>query len=236
MNKKTTEEFINQSKTIHKNKYDYSLVTYKASKTNVDIICPIHGIFSQRPNDHLCGKGCPRCYDNRRGKTLLLTTEEFIKKAKEVHSNKYDYSKSVYTNTRTKIDIICPIHGLFSQKANGHLNGKGCPKCNSSHGENNVREFLLKNNIVFVEQKRFNNCKNKKALPFDFYLKELNVCIEYQGRQHYEPVDVFGGEEGLVVRTKNDLIKRNYCKENNILLVEIKDGDCLDNILDFLLL
>jgi len=231
MRKLTTEEFIEKAKKIHGNKYDYSLAEYKNYKTKIKIICFVHGIFEQRAGDHLHNKGCQKCYDERRGKTKLLTTEEFIEKAKKIHGNKYDYSKSIFINTRTKIEIICPIHGVFKQKANGHLNGKGCSKCNSSKGEIEVRKFLTSNNIIFEEQKRFKDCKNKKALPFDFYIPNINTCIEFQGRQHYEPVSAFGGEIGLAKRRENDLIKKEYCQRNNISLIEIREEDSIDDVL-----
>ena len=120
----TTEDFIRRAGEIHGDKYDYSKVDYKDSQTKITIICPKHGEFQQRPSNHLRGKGCPYCADN-----LKLTKEEFIKKAKEIHKDKYDYSKVEYKNTRTKVTIICPIHGEFKQRAGNHLKGQGCPVC-----------------------------------------------------------------------------------------------------------
>ncbi len=120
----TTEEFIKKARQIHGNKYDYSKVVYKNNRTRVTIICPIHGEFWQKPNDHLDGCGCNKC-----NRTKKLSTSEFIEKAKEIHGDKYDYSKVEYVNNKTKVCIICPIHGEFWQKPNDHLNGHGCDKC-----------------------------------------------------------------------------------------------------------
>jgi hypothetical protein len=130
------EEFISKSKEIHDDKYDYSKVEYVNAQTKVCIICPIHGEFWQRPLDHIKNKsGCPRCVGRNK------TTEEFIKKAKEVHGNKYDYSKVEYKGAFTKVCIICPEHGEFWQVPNNHLNGKGCPYCN--HGLTKQYKFNL---------------------------------------------------------------------------------------------
>lgn len=117
-------QFIKKAVKIHGNKYNYSLVEYKDSRTKVTIICPIHKEFNQRPSSHINGQGCPRCTD--RGK---MTTEDFIKKANEVHGNKYDYSKTDYKGSFLKVQIKCITHGYFNQQTSNHLSGKGCPKC-----------------------------------------------------------------------------------------------------------
>ena len=121
--KLTTEKFIEKARKIHGNKYDYSKVEYVNSHTPVKIICKIHGEFEQTPTNHLCGKGCPICS----GKNM--TTEQFIKKARIIHGDRYDYSKVVYINSTTKVCIICPEHGEFWQSPNNHLDGKGCYFC-----------------------------------------------------------------------------------------------------------
>ena len=127
--KKTREEFIKESHEKHKGKYDYSKVEYVNSATKVCIVCPEHGEFWQIPNNHLRGKACPKCgVENREKRTS--TKEEFIKKAREVHGDKYSYSKVEYVNSATKVCIICPEHGEFWQTPNNHLSGNGCSKCN----------------------------------------------------------------------------------------------------------
>lgn len=119
------KNFIEKAKEIHGNKYDYSLVDYKNNNTKVKIICPIHGVFEQEPRIHINNKcGCPDC-----GGTKKSNTEDFIKKAKKVHGDKYDYSKVKYKNARTHVTVICPEHGEFSITPDNHLHGKGCAKC-----------------------------------------------------------------------------------------------------------
>lgn len=122
----TTKEFIQKAIEIHGNKYDYSKVEYKNNKTKVCIICLKHGEFWQIPNSHLNGSECPKCS----GK--FLDKEYFIEKANKIHNNKYDYSKLVYLGNKTKVEIICSIHGSFWQTPNDHLDHCGCPECRKS--------------------------------------------------------------------------------------------------------
>jgi very-short-patch-repair endonuclease len=123
-NRKTKEQFIEKAIEIHGDKYDYSKVDYVNSKTKIIIICKEHGDFLQRPSEHLCMNGCSKC-----GKVYKKNTEEFIKKAIEIHGDKYDYSKVVYKKARDYINIICKEHGEFTQWADSHLRGYGCKKC-----------------------------------------------------------------------------------------------------------
>ncbi len=122
---KTKEEFINASKKVHGDKYDYSVVKYKTARLKVIIICPTHGPFAQVPFSHIIGNGCGACAGN-----VKLTTNEFIEKATEKHGKLYDYSLVEYENIDTNVNIICPKHGSFEQTPYSHLNSKiGCPKC-----------------------------------------------------------------------------------------------------------
>ena len=125
----TCEDFKERATKIHGNRYDYSKVDYVNSGTKVCVICPIHGDFYQKANDHLRGCGCKKCGYEKIGNKLQLSTNEFVEKAQLVHGDKYDYSKVIYTKTKENVVIICPIHGEFLQKPNDHLSGCGCPKC-----------------------------------------------------------------------------------------------------------
>lgn len=144
----TKEEFIQKAKLVHGDKYDYSLVNYVNVCTKVKIICPKHGIFEQTPAGHLDGNGCVACSYELRISKKRCTTEEFIKRAKEVHGDKYDYSKVEYINRHTKVCIICPIHGEFWQSPNVHLKGCECPACSkikvSMKKLSNTKEFIQK--------------------------------------------------------------------------------------------
>ncbi len=214
MKTKTTEEFIEEANKIHNNKYDYSLTNYINNKTKVKIICPIHGIFEQRAASHL-KIGCSKCGYKK------MSQQEFIEKAKKIHGDKYDYSKTIFENVKLKVKIICPIHGVFEQNAHSHLNGEGCPKCKSSKGEIAIRNYLKEKNILFEEQKKFKECKNERALSFDFYLPNENLLIEYNGIQHYEMNDYFGGEKQFKKQQKNDKLKKEFAEKNNIKLLTI---------------
>ncbi len=129
MAKLTTEEFIKKAREVHGDKYDYSKVEYVNSTTKVCIICPKHGEFWQRPDLHLQKKGCTKCGRARIATSSSKSLEQFLQDAKKIHGTKYDYSKTVYVNWQTKVVIICPIHGEFSQSPSSHLHGNGCPKC-----------------------------------------------------------------------------------------------------------
>lgn len=132
-NKKSNkEDFIKKSNEIHNNKYDYSLVDYKNAFKKVKIICKEHGEFEQSPNNHLNYHGCVKCGYNSIGINNSNCLEEFIIDAYKKHNNKYDYSLVNYINNRTKIDIICDIHGLFRQTPANHLNTNGCKKCSTN--------------------------------------------------------------------------------------------------------
>ena len=221
-------KFIERARKIHKNKYDYSKVNYIKATIEVIITCPKHGDFPQTPNKHLSGRGCRECQYEKVSKMHKLSTEEFIRRAKEIHNGKYDYSKVNYIGYEDEVIIICPKHGDFPQTPSSHLNGSGCPKCNSSKGEIAVRNYLITNKIEFEEQKKFNDCKDMYLLPFDFYIPQYNLCIEYDGLQHFKKVKWSNSmtEETSEMNFKyiqsHDQIKNNYCKSHNINLLRIK--------------
>lgn len=212
-----TEEFINKAKQIHGNKYDYSKVEYIDAKTKVCIICPIHGKFYQTPNSHLMGHGCFEC-GLLSSSPKTLTTEEFIEKARKIHGDKYDYSKVKYINTHTKVCIICPKHGEFWQTPNCHLDGKGCPLCNESHLERDIRFLFDDNKINYEYRKR--NFDWLNGLELDFYLPDYNVAIECQGLQHFIPKS-FGGDEKSKFSKQIELdeLKSLKCKNNGVKLI-----------------
>lgn len=122
------------------------------------------------------------------------------------------------------------VHGIFEQQPHIHYRF-GCPKCSCSRGEKVINDYLTINNINFVSKKRFSNCKNKSTLPFDFYVESMNLCIEFDGRQHFEPVDWFGGIDTFNTIQQNDAIKTNYCKENNINLLRLTYKDFNDKLI-----
>ncbi len=113
-----------------------------------------------------------------------------------------------------------------------HLNGNGCRSCNSSRGERQIAKFLNDNKIIFTTQQDFDGCIYVNKLLFDFYLPDKNLCIEYDGIQHFEPVKIFGGIEGFKQQQKRDKIKDVFCKSKNIKLIRISYKDDVIKILN----
>lgn len=218
--RQTKEEFIEKAIKKHGLKYDYSLVEYVNSNTKVKIICEEHGEFSMLPSNHIIGQKCSSCSGVKK-----KNSEDFIKEARIKHGDIYDYSKSEYKNNKTKLKIICKKHGEFLQTPKDHLNGNGCVYCKSvSKGEDYLTTIFNNIGIFYERQKRFENCKglSGRKLPFDFYLPDFNILIEYDGRQHQESISKFGGDNYLEIINKNDNIKNIWSKENNIELIRIK--------------
>ena len=173
-----TQKFVNKAKNVHGNKYDYSKVNYINSKTKIIIICKKHGEFLQTPSSHLSGQNCRSC-DNDRKK---ISKQEFVRKAKQIHSNKYDYSKVNYINSRTKIIIICPKHKEFKQIANAHLNGQACPRCSCrvSKGEKKWLNQIEKKDNIKIKRNPVVYINNKRFFPDGFH-KKSNTWYEYYG-------------------------------------------------------
>lgn len=129
MKKLTTQEFIDRARAVHGDKYGYAFSVYQGNHTKLMIHCPEHGMFEMTPANHNSGHGCPKCKGVATSKSQQSTTEEFIKKANAVHGDRFDYSKTKYTSSRSKLTIICRSHGEFEQEANSHLQGFGCAEC-----------------------------------------------------------------------------------------------------------
>jgi hypothetical protein len=180
--KLTIEEFITISNIKHNNKYGYYEVIYVNSGTKVIIICPIHGRFEQKPNDHMAGHGCDCC-----GGKVLLTTNEFIAKANIVHDNTYEYLNSVYILSTLKIIITCKIHGDFLQAPAMHLSGQGCPKCRS---EKTASIISSKGECEFLDHMLIpNRSKYIGCYIVDGYDPTTNTIYEYLGDYwHGNPV------------------------------------------------
>lgn len=208
-NKKLTiNRFIDEANLIHNNKYDYSKTIIKNYNEKICITCPIHGDFLMTISRHLRGSGCQKCAKNKKP-----TIEEFIARAKEIHGDKYDYSKVNYVNNHTNVSIICPKHGEFLQTPSAHLNARnGCPICNESKLEKEIELLLQENRIDYVRQKKFKSIKFINLLPFDFYLPKYHLVIECQGLQHFENEHFFNDEK----RFEKDKIKYYGCLNKQI--------------------
>lgn len=227
-----TKDFILKSNIIHDNFYNYSLVNYTNLDNDVKISCPTHGIFKQRASRHLKGSICPRCNNIKSRINQKHDEKDFVLKAKNVHGDLFDYSKVIYINNKTKVEIICKKHGPWWQTPVNHItNKRKCPLCNESKGEDVISQFLLNNNILFERQKRFEECKDIRKLPFDFYLPIYNICIEYNGIHHYKPVAYFGGLNTTKEQQKRDKIKIIFCINNKIQLLIIKYTENIEKTL-----
>jgi protein-arginine kinase activator protein McsA len=210
----SNEEFISKAEKIHNYSYDYSHCNWTDSKCKVKIRCPKHGLFEQFASNHLKRYGCIKCKIERQ-------FDSFVKKSNNIHNNKWNYSKSIYKNNKTAIEIVCQYHGSFWQRPDNHLQGNGCPACKLSKGEIMIVDILNKLNIKHISQKTFDECKSKYKLRFDFWLPEYNTCIEYDGPQHETAIDFFGGISNLEKNIYHDNIKSLFCINNNINLIRI---------------
>jgi len=156
-----------------------------------------------------------------------IPKDDFLKRAKEIHNDKYDYSlitkewwQENYRNTYLKLPIVCKKHGVFYQRINNHLYGSGCPKCNESKGERKIRQYLEENNIEYIYQYKI-IYKNKNYY-FDFFIPDKKIGIEYDGEFHYlnlKRMERFIDE--ILIQQKRDKYKNQYCLENNIKLLRI---------------
>ena len=209
--------FIENSNKKHNGKYDYSKVKYINNRTKVCIICPEHGEFWQTPSNHMYGYGCAKCANSLNAENHTSNTDIFIEKARQIHNDKYDYSKVNYVNSRTKVCIICPEHGEFWQTPDAHLSNKGCPKCGRvmSNPEDEIVNVLDK----FCSQQRNHTILKGKEL--DIFIPSLKIGIEYNGlRWHSEE---FGKDH------RYHLDKLNKCNEQGIKLIQIFEDEWINH-------
>ena len=221
--------------TTHNNFYKYDESTYVNAHTKMRIIFPIHGEFYQTPYVHYNGAGCNKCGNKRMGDKQTLSYRTQLKSFRKIHGFFYNYDKTTYINDSTKMKIICPIHGEFWQSPELHKTGSGCSLCVcSTTGEKLIFEFLHINKLKFIYQKRFKDCRYDYPLPFDFYLPNHNICIEYDGIQHYKHIKHFHPSlNDFKIQQSKDIIKNNYCYVNKIKIIRIPytEKNNINNIL-----
>lgn len=130
--------------------------------------------------------------------------------------------RSEYESQTHKIDVKCNNCGYeWNTNPRPLVSGHGCPKCHSSRGESMIAKVLDNQNIFYEYPKKFKDLRAKRLLHYDFYLPDYYILIEYQGGQHYKPINYFGGEKQFKKQQRHDNIKRNYAKENGYRLLEI---------------
>ena len=228
--RKTHDQYVKEVKKINPDiiVLDYYInnftpILHKCRKHNI--------VWMTSPAVILRGGGCVECGKEKLRNCHIKSHDTYVEELSKTNSNIVVLEE--YKGTNTSILHKCLIDGYewMAQPAN-ILHGYGCPVCNISHGERNTQKWLEKHQIKYIPQKTYDDCKDKKVLPFDFYLPDYNVCIEYQGEQHYRPVEYFGGEKQFEIQQKHDQIKRNYCKHNNIKLLEIPYWEDIEKALN----
>ena len=169
-----------------------------------------------RPANAISGRGCPKCSNH-----VVRTQDEYVDEFSTINENIELVDR--YIDTQTPVLHKCKIDGYIwkVRPADILYKGYGCPRCHESKGERKIRLWLEKHNIDYNFQYPFENCRDNKPLPFDFYLPDYNSCIEYDGKQHFEPIEYFGGQEAFEITVRHDNIKNDYCKNNGISLLRI---------------
>ena len=228
--KLTTEDFINKSKQIFGEALDYSKVEYKRMDKKVILICNKCGLeFSKAPNLHLFQKqGCPRCNKKHR-----RTIKELIEELEAVNKD-LDYSKVEFKNIKTKITTVCKKCGKeYKALVSNILRGHTCLCSINYRGENRISQFLDKYKVNYTKHKTYDDLKKVRELSYDFYLPKYELLIEYNGEQHYEPIDFFGGMETFKIQQLHDELKKEYAEKNkiNLLIIPYWDFNNIEKIL-----
>lgn len=232
------ENVLQQAKIVHGEKFSYDeTIAFINWHTKLKVFCnSCKTFFYSSCAAHIKGKhGCPTC-----NLGVRFTREKFLELANK-RFGYFDYSAVEYINCKTEVTITCKLcFNTFLITPDYHLNGaKGCPFCSNvrSYGEKFVSEWLTNNNYIFEREKRFDTCRDKLSLPFDFFIKDLRILIEVQGRQHYEFSRFFDRtEETYHRRLKHDGIKLNFAKqqEYNLILIDLRTINTKTQIYKFL--
>lgn len=216
---KTQEEYVRQVSIA--NPTVEVLGEYVNTATPILHKCLKHNVeWYASPQHILEGCGCVECRGEKIYNSKVKCLDTYKNEVNKINENIEVIGE--YINARTPILHKCKICGCnWNTSPDNILHGYGCPICNFSHGEKVIKEYLEQYSIRCIPQYKFVDCKNIKPLPFDFYLPDYNTCIEYDGIQHFEPIEIFGGEDAFKKQQYNDNIKTNYCLEHNIRLIRI---------------
>lgn len=218
---KTTQEYKLELSSISTNIIPEE--EYIGANTSIKHKCLIHNTsFYATPSNILLGKtGCIACINEKRRMSMAMSNEEYKNKVRQV--NPHIDVIDDYINIKAKILHRCNLHKIdWYATPEKILQGYGCPNCSEkSHGEKRISTWLENNNIPYESEKTFSDCRDKICLPFDFYIQKYNKIIEYDGIQHFKPIEYFGGEKAFKTQQKHDKIKDDFCKENGISLLRI---------------
>ena len=213
----TVEKFKERANKIFDSFYIYDYVNFNDLHDKVKIVCPMHGEFEQYAYDHLHGHGCPQCaVDNTK-----ITTEDFIRRAREIHGDRYDYSKVKCDGTSVKVCIICPEHGEFWQTPNSHLKGCGCPNCGRTISKNEEELYQFVCNLVGSNNVDRRNRDILDGKEIDIYIPSMKIGIEYN--------DVIWHSEKFGKDSKYHLDKMNRCINKGVRLIQIFEDEYIDH-------
>ena len=230
MKRLTTNEFIEKSKKIHGDEYDYTNSFYVNAKTKVKITCREHGDFEMLPHNHIKGEGCPICRYIKSANKMRGNNDNFINEAILVHGNKYDYSKVKYIKNDIKVCIICPEHGEFWQTPEKHIHRKqGCPRC-SGNARKTLNEFITESNIIH------DNKYDYSKVEYKCNHKLVEIICPIHGSFWQRPKDHLKGQG--CPHCKQSKIEKdvfNFLKNNNIIFESQYryDKSNLKNSIDF---
>mgnify|MGYP001026067165 CR=1 FL=1 len=218
---KTTEIFRKEVAEVSNDRWEV-LGEYVSCDTPIKVRCKTHNhTFINIPSNILRRKVCKYCNAEYLSKVQRKSEEVFKKELEKRHNGKI-INLDKYVNTHTKIGFKClECNTVFEAEPNAILRLSGCPTCAESKGEAIIRDYLNKNKIPFEAQKTFSDCKRDRLLPFDFYIPSHNTLIEYDGEQHFQPIEFFGGENAFKDQQERDVIKNEYAKSKGINLVRI---------------
>lgn len=235
--KKDTEWFIEEAKKVEFKFgiiYDYTKTQFTGAHNKLTITCTnCNKDFEQYPHNHLNGGGCNECSNLLKRKS----DEQFKIDFEKIHGGGFILDQ--YSTSMEKIEVICPNNHKFSITPNDLLQGIGCMKCyqinQESKGIKVIKSFLISNDIDFEIEYTFKDCINPltgRLLRFDIFIEKLNLCIEFDGPQHFKSTPLYGGKSELEKTIFRDNIKNEYCKQNNIPLIRIKYNEDIENILN----
>jgi hypothetical protein len=229
--RKYYKQFILEAKKIHGDKYDYSKVVYINNSEKIKIICRDHGEFIQQPYHHLSGCGCQKCAGCHNH-----STKEFIDKLKNIHGDKYDYSKVDYINSKNRITIICRKHGDFDQAPYSHLSGNECPKCTLQTSKP-AQQWIDYLSITKPDIQHFYSENGEFSIPnsrykADGYDEKTNTIYEFHGDFWHGNPKLFNQDElNKITKTtfgelfEKTISKEEFCKSKGYKYISLWEND-----------
>lgn len=197
---RTLEQFIQEATKIHNGKFSYSNIHTFDRLDKLSIICPVHGEFFQSATGHLSGQGCMKCKND----SQKWTTQKFIQKAKEVHGDKYDYSKSVYAGSQSKITVICLKHGEFYPAPVDHILGKSV--CRTCALENRFGHIFELGEIYREYKKYYKRVKYLTSLEYKDHKDKINPENKIRGTLQYHVDHMYSVKNGFLNNVAPEMI------------------------------